>query len=239
MPGKGTRKAAVIVVGVAAFATAAYWLYQSPVFSVRHVTVAGNSVLSDQELREVSGLEGDRLLQPDFDGAEDRIAALPGVRDVEVSRDWPMGARVTVVERRPWGIWEAAGQRYTIDDEGVILDMAALDGSPLIRSVEGAASPLKPGDAVEPSAVGVAQELVATADQTVGLPVSALEFSQASGLTAVLGAPGTEGLRVTFGDAQAYEFKIASLYAVLEQARAEGRTLVRVDLRFGDRVAVQ
>jgi hypothetical protein len=64
--------------------------------------------------------------------------------------------------------------------------------------------------------------------------VTALEFSQATGLTAVLG-----DLRAVFGDAQGYEFKLAALYAVLERAQAEGRAVQRVDLRFGDRVAYQ
>ena len=50
---------------------------------------------------------------------------------------------------------------------------------------------------------------------------------------------GGASLRVVFGDAQDYDFKVAALFAVLQQARNEGRTLSRVDLRFGDRVAVQ
>ncbi|MCH8155626.1 MAG: hypothetical protein IH786_10260 [Proteobacteria bacterium] len=46
-------------------------------------------------------------------------------------------------------------------------------------------------------------------------------------------------MRVVFGDAQGYEFKIASLFAVLQQADQDERVLSRVDLRFGERVAVQ
>jgi hypothetical protein len=38
---------------------------------------------------------------------------------------------------------------------------------------------------------------------------------------------------------QRYEYKIAALFAVLQQAQDEGRNPTRVDLRFGDRVAVQ
>ena len=69
-----------------------------------------------------------------------------------------------------------------------------------------------------------------------GWPIGgSLEFSRASGLTAVL----ADDLRVTFGDAQGYEFKVAALFPVLQRAEEEGRTPRRVDLRFGDRVAIQ
>ena len=79
-----------------------------------------------------------------------------------------------------------------------------------------------------------------TAGQTLGRWVVALEFSQAKGLTVVLSNSASDtGLRVVFGDAQGYDFKVAALFAVLQQARNEGRTLSRVDLRLGDRVAVQ
>ena len=88
---------------------------------------------------------------------------------------------------------------------------------------------------MDAGAIAVAHELVASSEQTLGRSVTGLEFSQASGLTAVL----ENDLRVAFGDDQGLDFKVAALFAVLEDAAAEGRSLKSVDLRFADRVAVQ
>jgi hypothetical protein len=55
----------------------------------------------------------------------------------------------------------------------------------------------------------------------------------------VFGGEGQPELRAIFGGTEGLEFKVASLFAVLQQAREEGRVVRQVDLRFGDRVAVQ
>jgi cell division protein FtsQ len=216
-----------------------WWVYQSPLLSIREVTVEGSDALSPQVVRSTADLEGRSILRPDFSGARQRLLALPMVKEVQIGRDWPTGVRITVVERAPWGVWEAGGQRFVIDDEGVVLDMPAPEGAPVIVQLD-APAPLAPGDRVDPGALAVARELVPTAERTLGRRVIALEFSRASGLTAVLaGGPDRPALRATFGDGQGYEFKVATLYALLRRADEEGRTLRRVDLRFGDRVAVQ
>ncbi len=122
----------------------------------------------------------------------------------------------------------------------MVLDLPPPDGAPVIVQTD-AAWALAPGDRVDRGAVDVVAQLVPTAKQTLDRTVIALEFSQALGLTVVLAGSADErdGLWVTFGDAQGYDFKVAALYAVLQRAQEEGHTLRRVDLRFGDRVAVQ
>jgi cell division protein FtsQ len=157
------------------------------------------------------------------------------VKDASVSRDWPNGVKVTIVERQPWGVWQVSGQRYVIDDAGVVIDRPAPSGAPAVVQTDARTSPLTVGDRVPLGAVAAATRLVAEAPQTVGLSVTRMEYSERAGLTVTLG----DNLRVLFGDVQAYEFKIATLFAVLQQALGEGRSLTRVDLRFGDRVAVQ
>ena len=228
-------RVAGIVVIAGLIGAGGWFVYNSPMFSIRSVEVEGTSALPEQAVLDLADLRGDSVFSPDFEGARERLRALPLVLDVKVSRDWPNGAHITIVERLPWGVWQAAGQTYVIDGEGVILDLPPPAGAPVIVQTDMPAEPLAPGDRVDDGAVAVARELVSTAEQTVGRRVLSLEFSQASGLTAALSGD----LRVAFGDAQGYDFKLAALFAVLERAQAEGRTVTRVDLRFGDRVAVQ
>lgn len=232
--GAQVRWAALRLTAFAALVTGCWWVYHSPLLELRSVSVEGTTTLSPQLVEQIAGLDGDRLFTPDFGGARARLLALPGVKDVEISRDLPLGAHITVVERVPWGVWQVGERRYVIDDEGVVLERPASKEAPVIVQLD-SRPPLAPGERVDSGAVAVATELVPTAERTVGRKVEGLEFSRAAGLTVTLSG----GLRAAFGDVQNYEFKLAALYAVLRQAEQEGRAVHWVDLRFGDLVAVQ
>lgn len=228
-------RALLLVLVVAVVASGGYWVYRSPLLSVREVNVEGANQLSPALMRDIAGLEGESLLHPDFEGARARLLALPLVKEAQVGYDWPNGARIKIIERVPWGSWQAGDQRFVVDDEGVVLNVPPPEGAPVIVQTDG---PLPEGR-VDPGTIAAAILLVPTSEQTLGRSVVALKFSQESGLTAVLSGGDGPDVEVTFGDAQGYEFKVAALYAVLRQADEEGRVVRRVDLRFGDRVAVQ
>lgn len=234
-PGLRERRAFALAIVVGAVVAGAGWLYQSPFLSIRGVTVEGNVVLSEEAIKDVAALGHESVIRPDFGSAEERLLAIPVVKDVSISHNWPAGAHITIEERTPWGLWLAGSTLYVIDDEGVVLDLPPPDDAPVVVQTDTAGQPLVPGAQVDRGAIAVAYELVASSEQTLGRSVTGLEFSQARGLTAVL----ENDLRVAFGDDQGLDFKVAALFAVLEDAAAEGRSLKSVDLRFADRVAVQ
>ena len=237
---KNWRRFAIPVAIIAAVAVGGWWLYNSPLLSIQDVKIEGNSVVSSDFARTVAGLNGQGIFEADLEVARARLVALPQVKDVEISRNWPNGVTITLTERTAWGLWQLGSTQYVVDEDGVVLGVAAPAGAPLIVQRDASTVSLTLGDRVDAGAMGVATQLVATAEQTLNRSVSSLEFSQAQGVTAVLKSKtGRPDLRVVFGDAQGYEFKIASLFAVLRQADQEGRVLSRVDLRFGERVAVQ
>ena len=224
--------AGLFMVGIA---LGGWLLYNSSALTVQDVHVKGATTLDPELVAAAAGVEGQSLFTADLDGARERVEALPRVKEAAVSRDWLRNVRVTIVERQPWGLWQASGRIYVIDDEGVVLDLPSIENAPLIVQTDQLSAPLVAGDRVDAGAVAVANHLALEAERTIGRPVVALEFSKARGLVALLDGD----LRVAFGDAQGYEFKVATLFAVLQQAAEEGRSLRNVDLRFGDRVAVQ
>jgi cell division septal protein FtsQ len=229
------RLAAVIALMAAGLIAGGWWVYQSPLLTIRSVSVEGNSALLAEVVRNIADVKGESLIRPDFAAAEARLRAVSMIKDVKIERTFPMGARITIVERQPWGYWQAGPQRVVVDDEGVVIDLLPPQGAPVVVQTDAPAKPLALGDQVDPGAVAVAAQLATTAQQTLGRPLVAIEYSKNDGLTAVLDG----GLRAVFGDAQGYDFKIATLSAILQQAGAQGQTLHRVDLRFGDRVATQ
>lgn len=234
------RRFAIPVAIIAAVAVGGWWLYSSPLLSIQDVKIEGNSAVSADFARAVADLDGQSIFEVDLDAARARLLALPHVKNVEISRNWPNGITIALTERTAWGLWQLGVSRYVVDEEGIVLNLPAPAGAPLIVQRDASTVSLTLGDQVDAGAMAVATQLVATAEQTLNRFVSSLEFSRADGVTAVLSSrTGRPDLRVVFGDAQGYEFKVASLFAVLRQADQEGRVLSRVDLRFGERVAVQ
>ncbi len=229
-----SRRVSIAAAAVLLAMAGGWWLYNSPVFALHGVAVDGNAVVSDDVVRQIAGLDGQSIVRPDFGGARERLLSFPLVKDAKVSRDWPFGAHVTIVERQPWGVWQIGDQRYVIDGEGVVLTLPEPQNAPVIVRTD-PASPLRPGDKVDAGAVAVAKQLVATAEQAIGEPVARIEYAQAAGLTVVL----SDNVRVSFGGLDNYEFKLAALYSVLERAREKGMSVHAVDLRYGDRVAVE
>ena len=228
------RKLSLATGAILAAMAGGWWLYNSPVLALHGVSVEGNAVLSADVVRQVAALDGQRLVRPDLAGAQERLRAFPLIKDARVTRDWPFGARIAIVERQSWGVWQIGQQRYVIDDEGVVLTLPEPQNAPAILQTD-ASGPLKPGDKVDASAVSVAKQLFATAQQSIGEPVSRLEFSQNTGLAVVL----ADNVRVSFGGLDNYQFKLAALYAVLQRAQEKGESVHAVDLRFGNRVAVE
>ena len=237
-PAKGglrrVRRLALLAL-LAAVAVGGWWLVQSPLLRIQEVTVEGTRLLDPEEVAAAADLRGASILFPDTGGARRRIESEPMVKSVTFERAWPRGMRIIVQERRPWGFWEAQTRRYVIDEDGVVLERVLPDeGAPVIRQLD-ATQNLEAGDRVDSDAVSLARQLVEAAPQRLGLAVATVEYRDRDGLTAVF----EEGLRVTFGDGSDFDYKMAALKALLDQAQQQGVEVRTVDLRFGERIAFQ
>jgi hypothetical protein len=95
------------------------------------------------------------------------------------------------------------------------------------------------GDQLDSGAVQLAVRLVRDSQKSFGRDVKALVYRQSSGLTAVLSGPDGDpaAMWVTFGDSRDYDYKVAALYVLIEQAQQNDLALNTVDLRFGDRLS--
>lgn len=91
---------AVLLVLVLLLGVGLWVVRQSSLLDVRQVEVTGSTLVDPARVGSVSGI---RLHTPlsrvDTGAAASKVAALPTVRSVEVSRDWPHTVRITVTER--------------------------------------------------------------------------------------------------------------------------------------------
>jgi hypothetical protein len=218
-----------------------WWLYHSPYLTIHEVEVQGNTRLPASQIIDTAAIDGASGLAVDMEAAQARVAALPGVRSVDIEQHGWTGATITVEERNPWGAWEVNGVRVPVDIDGYVLDDHALpEDAPVIIEADPQGA-VASGDRIDAGAIRVADRLLKESERALGLYVETLVYRNDAGLTAVLYGPtlGNRRLWVTFGDDHDYDYKVASLFVLLEQARAEGLKPAAVDLRFGSRLVFQ
>ncbi len=216
-----------------------WWAYHSTYLTVQQVTVVGATTVHADDIRQAATLQDDSTFGLDLRGAEKRIEALSKVRDATVTKvDWNT-VRITVKERVVWGSWQINGVNVPIDIDGHVLDgPAAPEGSPVIVEVEPQRA-ISAGDRLDAGAITLADKLLRESDTAFGRHVAALLYRQSAGLTVILASPDVDGaaLWVTFGDSRDYDYKVAALYVLIQQARDSEVALNVVDLRFGDRLS--
>jgi cell division protein FtsQ len=118
------RRLRLLLVGAALVLVPAgvvWLLYGSQWLRVERVGVSGTAVLTPAQVREAADVPvGDPLVSVDTDAIEARLRRkLPRIDTVDVSRSWPHGIVLKVVERTPVLLVEKGGKFTEVDDEGV------------------------------------------------------------------------------------------------------------------------
>jgi cell division protein FtsQ len=118
-----------VAVVVAALVAVVWVLLVGPVLGVRTVQVDGVRTLAADQVRETAAIApGTPLLRVDVDAARARVARLPQVASVKVTRGWPHTVVVTVLERVPVAVVGEPGRRTLVDADGVLFD--TISGAP-------------------------------------------------------------------------------------------------------------
>lgn len=194
---------------VAVLGLLAWLLWGSPVLAVSVVRVDGAGTLTAAEVVDVAGIdEGTPLLRVDVDAAEARVARLPQVADVEVTRGWPRSVVVTVVERVPVAVVEEEdGTRSLVDADGVLFD--TVTGRPPAGVVPLDVADPGPEDRATRAALSA---LVALPDDVRG-EVSGAEATTPEDVTLTL----EDGTTVLWGSDERARDKADALVALLGQ----------------------
>ena len=225
----------VAACGLIFAAAGSYAALRSPYFEVQSVRIQGADTLDAAAIAGLTRLQGRSIFNLDLAAARAQVMQIPQVRSVSFKRQFPQTVTVRIVERRPWGFWSVGGRDYPIDTEGVVLVGGAPSG-PFLRIVEpGSNRVMAPGDRVDPDAISFADRIARDSIAALGQGVKGLEYQAGIGVTVVFAS----GLRATFGDDRAYDYKVAVLSQLLDRLKTAGRAPGAVDLRFGERVTYE
>jgi cell division protein FtsQ len=192
----------LLLLGVVA---GAVWVvFFSSYVTVRSVTVTGNPTLTESRVERAADVPtGTPLAQLDLDAIRTRVEAIPAVKGVEVSRDWPHGVRIAVRERVPVAVVDQGEGLRGLDADGVLFGRydAKPRRLPLVKTEAGTSR----------EALVEAGRVVGALPPRVARRVQAVQVTSVDDIQLVLG----NGRRVLWGSAESSEQKAEVLAALL------------------------
>jgi len=94
------RRRWVALLSVLTVVAAVYLLFFSSMLGAKDVSVTGSRTVTADQIRAAAAVPLDKpMLRLSTDEIRDRVAAMPGIATVEVSRSWPNTVEITVTER--------------------------------------------------------------------------------------------------------------------------------------------
>ncbi|MCW2739044.1 FtsQ-type POTRA domain-containing protein [Nocardioides sp.] len=204
------RYVLVVVALVALVATSIWLVFFSATLQVKKVEVVGNKLLSDARVREVADVPlGDQLALVDLARADARVGSLAEVKSVDVTRAWPDGVRIVVVERTAVAVVELAGRIRGLDADGVVFrDYKTVPrGMPRIR----------PGGAAGTDALKEAATVVSALPKDLAARVDHVEVATVDQITLVM----RDQRQVLWGSAEQSELKAEVIDRMLAAVRAQ------------------
>ncbi len=194
-----------IALGIALLAGAVYLVGFSPVLAVSRVEISGTKIVSTKEVSQAAAVElGTPLIRLDLDGIAERVAGLPPVAEVSVTRQWPGQLTVAIVEREA-RLAIASGSGYLIADaSGVVFDTATSRPKGLVQ-VEA-----DPRDQQTLADSGV---VFSSLSEKTAAKVTVIQARGRDAITLRL----EKGVRVFWGSAEQSELKAQVIDVLLEQ----------------------
>jgi cell division protein FtsQ len=94
------RRRWVALLSVLTLVALVYLLFFSSMLGAKDVSVTGSRTVTADQIRATAAVPLDKpLLRLSTDEIRDRVAGMPGIATVEVSRSWPSTVEITVTER--------------------------------------------------------------------------------------------------------------------------------------------
>jgi cell division septal protein FtsQ len=208
--------------GLIVLAALGYWLFLTDDFYVYEITLQGNHLVSADEVFAASGLYGLNVFWVNPQQIADTVAGLPGILSAEVSCSLPNHVTIAVVEREPRVVWQRAGTRWMVDEQGTVLSRQTGSENGLVVEDQGV-SPLRPGDVVDAAAVAGARQL-----QSLLPELSTVRYTPQMGLS----FRHSLGCDVHLGTGTDMAEKVAIMQALVEQLADSGERPEYIDLRF-------
>ena len=215
---------------VLALAAGVAYLIRTPLFGLTSVRVTGTQAVPTSEVVAVSKVRiGEPYLGLDLAAIRARVAALPRVAAVKVTRDYPSSLHIAVTERPAVASVSSGSLFWLVAADGTVLDSAAAR-PPALPYVAGVPLPagLGPGSRLPPgNELANALSALGGMDPKLEREVTGVAARSLDSLEFTL----KDGTRVLYGLAVDQPAKDAAVLLVRRTLKREGREAQRIDVR--------
>jgi cell division protein FtsQ len=115
----------IIISSISLFVLLQFWhLFISlPVFQLKQIIIEGNSILSEQRIKQTVKLpDRESLFLIDLTKPQKDLSNIVQVRRVSLKKKFPGTVIIKIMERKPWAYVQIKDNFWMIDDEGVALN---------------------------------------------------------------------------------------------------------------------
>jgi cell division protein FtsQ len=226
----GRTRWIVGIVAVVAIVAGCVAVYRSPLFAVKRIEVLGAVHVGQQTVVRLARVPADAtLIRFPADGVADRVAKDPWIASVTVSRLFPDGMRIRVVERVPVAMVDSGSTFWLIDRTGMVIAKKSTEQTAtavVVRDVPGL--DLKAGRRTTSETLMNAVAVLQGISEQLRSQVGSISAPTIDGTTLYL----RDKVEVVFGDATDAATKNALALQIL--ADHPGK-VVSIDVRTTDR----
>lgn len=212
-----------------------YQLLHHKYFNIKYVKVEGNRNLTSEEIVQALGEVNENIILFSTKNAEDSLAAMDGIEQVRVTKDYPNQLLVEVQERFKLGRLDEKGERW-IDQEGRIRiggeqPVTNVYQAPLVTGIAGAEKAAEGADLSED--VRVTQLLGLLMQSRLIAGIEKIDFEKADNIDIIY-----KGIDVHFGSLNDLIEKISTLEAVIGDVEAKAIQAKEILLNRGNKPIV-
>lgn len=223
---------------IAGFALIIYLIFGTPIFQLTELTVTGQHLVDEEEVRSVLFPSGFRkvnaLTYGDGRAAKKLQSKLPQIADVKFEKNiFHKTLVVKVVEHETSIIWVTGGQKYLVNRNGVVYEHAPED-SPLLpvedlKNIEVSLNQ----QIVAPAFIDFVSSFVANLPRRTNISIRRIVVPET---TFEIEMETDEGWKIILDTTASYEEQLNNLVRVLRELQGEEGIEEYVDLRIGKKV---
>lgn len=230
--------AAKIVFLLSIFVIAQVIFFNSDFFRLRTIEILGSEKVPNEEIVTAAGFPwGKNILSLNLESYRKKIEAILCIKSARLSRIFPGGVRIAVVERKPVISVSKEGKdekRFSVDEDGVILGAIEKDRDKDLPNLV-IPQEIKVGDRIDRSGIKTILAFRTWLSPEMSPKVATIRIVKNTQLSFMYLWKG-HAVEVRIGDLDNIKQKMEILEKILLEMEGKGSTLVYVDLRYKEPV---
>jgi len=221
---------------------AGYYVLSLPIWKIQDVSVIGTSILSAEEIRNLSGIPlSENLFLTSFARARNNLKRIAAIKEFHLYRIPPGTVLIKINERKPIAMIVTSSASFIVDDEGFILNrnpnlslnIPNLSDLPVISGIT--SGEIVGGERIDPQGSKVLTDILFELSKLFGAKRTHLELGRFQAISFLL----DDLLRVKLGRGEDITRKMEVFKALLPVINDKWNQVEYVDVRYPDNPVIK